>query len=75
MSDVGVTLDTLPSDHDHPDTALERALYVMKHPVFRAEPLMEPHTPRDICGDAPDPRQYDALLEGSLRERETGGGL
>jgi hypothetical protein len=62
MSEIGVELATLPTDHSHPDTALEYALYALKHPIFRPEPFAESHTPPELHGHTPDLRKYDAIL-------------
>ncbi|KRW90764.1 hypothetical protein SD51_12875 [Alicyclobacillus tengchongensis] len=62
LPEIGAALDTLPADHDHPDTALEHTLYAMKHPEFRPDPFLEPHTPIAVVGHTPDLAQYDAAL-------------
>lgn len=62
MPDIGVALGTLATDHDHPEAALEHALYAMQHMAFRPEPFAEPHTPRELYGHSPDLRKYDTVL-------------
>ncbi|GEO28159.1 IS21 family transposase [Alicyclobacillus acidoterrestris] len=61
MSDIGAALDTLAGNFD-PDRVLEHALYALKHPEFRPEPFVEPHTPVQIHGHTPDLGEYDAVL-------------
>lgn len=61
MAEVGVALEQLPQDTYY-DTALEHALYTLRHPEFRPAPLAESHTPTQIHGLVPDLGQYDAVL-------------
>lgn len=62
LEDIGLAIDNLPADHEHPDTAIMHTLYAMKHPISKLAPFAESHTPKEIYGHTADLNEYDLLL-------------